>query len=174
VRTPQSQTGFSIVELVTVIAIISILLTIVTLNYNQWQKKSQIERQTRELMADLNMARSESIYRKKQHAIIMSADAKGYILRRYSSADEKRITSTPAAEIVVTKKVNYLFSKENGNSIADSIFQFDITGFTATPADNDTIRVNPTMSGAAFDCVVVSNSRINIGQMSSGGSCVQN
>lgn len=173
-RNHQNTHGFSIVELVVVIAIIGIIMAIAIPNFNDWQRKSKIEAQTRELMTDLNTARTESIYRKQRHALIMNADARGYVLRRYSSADESRTSTTPAAEIVATKNVGYQFSKANGSSIADSIFQFDITGFTATPGDNDTIRVNPTSSGAAFDCVVVSTSRINIGQMSSGGACVQN
>lgn len=167
-----SHSGFSIVELVVVIAIIAILLSIVTINFSQWTRKAQIERQTRELLVDLNTARSESIYRKKQHAIIINPTATGYILRRYSSVNESRTSATPASEILFNKAVSYQFSKGNGSSIADNILQFDVTGFTSTPADNNTIRVNPTNSGAAFDCLVISNSRINIGQMT-GGSCVQ-
>ncbi len=169
-RQRRSSTGFSLIELMVVIAIIAILLSLATLNFNQWQRKSQIERQTRELMADLNTARTESIYRKQSHALIMNTDGLGYILRRYSSPDEKRTSTVQPAEIILNKGVHYQFTKGSGSSIGDRIFQFDITGFTN---DWDTIRVNPVGSGAAFDCVVVSASRINIGQMS-GGTCVQN
>ena len=165
--------AFALTELIVVVVIMGIVLGIGTLNFNSWQRKAAIERQTRELLADFNTARSEAMFRKKPHAIIMNADATGYILRRYSSVDESRTSATPASGIVFTKNVSYQFQKGNGSSIADAIMQFDITGFTSTAADNNTIRVNPISSGAAFDCVVVSASRTNIGQMTSGGSCVQ-
>jgi type IV fimbrial biogenesis protein FimT len=166
--------GFSLVELIVVLVIIGIIMGIAAISFSTWQRKAHIERQTRELLADFNTARTEALFRKKPHAIIMNPDAMGYVLRRYSSSDESRTSTPPAAEIVQRKDVKFQFSKENGNSIADAIFQFDVTGFTSTPGDNDTIRVNPTNSGAAFDCVVVSTSRTNIGHMSSGGSCDQN
>lgn len=165
--------GFALTELVVVLAIIGLLSTITTIAFNSWNRKAQIERQTREFASDLNMARTESLYRKQRHALVMNGDATGYILRRYSSADEKRDSAVPAKGIVTSKKVAYQFAKESGASIANAIFQFDTNGFTATAGDNDTVRVNPVGSGAAFDCVVISSSRINIGQMSGGTTCVQ-
>jgi len=52
--------GFSLVELIVVVAIIATLLTIATLDFNAWTRRAQIERQTRELFADLNQARTDS------------------------------------------------------------------------------------------------------------------
>jgi len=52
--------GFSLMELMVVLAIFATLLSIATLDFNAMTKKAQIERQTRELFADLNQARTDS------------------------------------------------------------------------------------------------------------------
>jgi len=165
----QKESGFSLVELMVVIGITAILLSIGTLNFSSWQRKSQIERQAREMLADFNSARSESIFRKKRHSIVLNSTATGYVFKRYSSENENRTTG---GSVLFTKTSSYQYAKEAGASAADQIFQFDILGFNATPADLDTIRINPVDSGAAFDCLVISASRTNIGKME-GGSCVQ-
>jgi type II secretion system protein H len=157
--------GFSLIELIIVMVLMGIILGIGALNFNTWQRKAQIERHTRELMADLNTARTESIFRKKRHAIVINSEATGYVLRRYSSVDESRFAGT----VINTKNVGYLMTKPAGTSIADRIFEFDLLGFTT---DLDTIRFNPNDIGSAFDCIVVSSSRTNIGRME-GGSCAQ-
>jgi len=169
-RDRQSNSGFSLVELIVLMAIMGILLSIGTINFNNWQVKSKIERQAREFLADLNSARSESIFRKQRHSIVMNSDGTGYAFKRYSSENENRING---GTTLFTKTNSYLYAKENGTQLNTiTIFQFDILGFAATASDLNTIRINPVDSGAMFDCMVISYSRTNIGKMESG-SCVQ-
>jgi len=161
--------GFSLVELVVVIAIVGTLLTIATLNFNQMSRKAQIEKTTRELLTDLNTARLESIYRKTRHAIIFNAS--GYVMKRYSSADEGSLGDA-ALGVVLSKQVSQQLTRANGTtSLADTRIKFDSRGMTIDPSDNATIRVNP-VDVASFDCLVVSVGRTNIGKMT-GGACVQ-
>lgn len=159
--------GFSLTELIVVMGIIGILLGIVSLNFHDWQIKSQIEKQAREIYTDFNTARTESIFRKTRHSVIMNTDGTGYVMRRYSSPDEV----TSAGMIINTKKTTYLLTKENGTNFGalEGIFMFDIRG---TTNDLNTIRVNPTNSGATFDCVVIHTVRTNLGKME-GSACVQ-
>jgi len=90
---------------------------------------------------------------------------KGYTFFRFSSLNESRITGgTP----LFTKAVTYQMTKENGASIANRIFEFDIRGFTN---DLDTIRVNPSGTSAQVDCIVVHNARTNLGKMENN-ACV--
>ena len=172
------QNGFSLVELVVVIAIFAMLLSIATLSFNNMQRKANTERYTRELFSDLNAARSDSIFRKNRHSIVINNPATGYTFRRYSSENEDRTTggqSNPLAGqppqygIVFTKSIPLVLSKDDGTSAVGDIFQFDTRGFTG---DNGTIRINPVGSGAVVDCVVISVSRTNLGRME-GNNCVQ-
>jgi len=158
--------GFTIVELVVVMAIMGILLAVVTFAFTGWMRKTKIESQTREFFSDLNRARTESLFRKRRHSIVMNGSATGYAFRRYSSENENRASG---GLVLFSKTVSYQFSKEGGGSAADRIFEFDIRGFTN---DLDTTRVNLVNSSAAFDCVVIAASRINLGRME-GGACVQ-
>lgn len=175
-RNDSKAAGFTLVELIIVMVIGGILIAIVSLNFNNMSRKATIERITRELLADLNVARSESIFRGKRHSIKINPTATGYMFRRYSSPDEPRdstapnpaTATTPPYGIINTKNLNNELAKEAGTSIANKNFEFDRNGFTT---DFDTIRVNPVDSGASFDCVVVSATRTNIGRME-GGSCV--
>ena len=155
--------GFSLVELIVVVAIIATLLTIATLDFNAWTRRAQIERQTRELFADLNQARTDSFFMKKRHKVVMQP--KGYTFSRFSSFDESRTTGGTA---LATKALTYEMTKESGASIANRIFEFDIRGFTN---DLDTIRVNPSGTSAQVDCIVVHYGRTNLGKMENN-ACV--
>lgn len=166
-----NQRGFSLIELVVVLVIMGILFSIVAINFSAWTRKAQMEKQAREFLSDLNTARSESVFRKRTNSIVINGSATGYAFRRYSSLNENL---TSGGTQVFTKSTGYQFSMEDGSSAAGQNIQFDMRGFAATPSDTDTIRIriNPINSGAAFDCVVIATSRINIGKME-GASCVQ-
>ena len=159
--------GFALTELIMVIVIMGLLLAIGTLDFNSFTKKAHIERATRELFSDFNTARMDSIYRKTRHSIVMNTDGSGYIMKRYSSADE----AIAAGTTVLTQTSKYLLTKESGSNfvVGDRTFMFDTRGITS---DLNTIRVNPINSGSGFDCIVIHIAQTNIGQMV-GGSCVQ-
>lgn len=158
--------GFTLVELIIVIAITAALLSVATLSFNNMQRKANTERYIRELFSDLNTARSDSIFRKNRHSIVINAAANGYAFRRYSSENENR---TSGGTVIARKDMPLTLSYGDGTSVAGEIFQFDIRGFTS---DLGTIRINPVGSEAAVDCVVVAASRTNLGKIE-GANCVQ-
>jgi prepilin-type N-terminal cleavage/methylation domain-containing protein len=147
-----NKAGFTVIELLVVIAIIGALLSIGSINFSNWQRKSQIESRTREIFNDFNEARLNSIYMKRRHSLVFEPDT--YVMKRYSSENEKRTTG---GTVLVSKKSSYLTSIKDGTTI----FEFDIRGFTD---DLDTIYVNPVASGAVFDCIVISDGRTNMGR----------
>ena len=145
--------GFSLIELVVIIAIISILLTIATLNFSAWQRKAQIESKTREICDSLNEARLNSMYMKQRHRITFQQNS--YVLKRYANDDDATGTD------IYTRQTSYNLSLASGASIADIFFEFDIRGLTT---DLNTIYINPVASGAVSDCIVIHNARTNMGQ----------
>lgn len=158
--------GFTLVELIVVVVIIGIISTIAMISFSSWNRKAQIERQTRELFTDLNSARTESIFQKKRHAVILQPGS--FITKRYSSPDEDRFGDTTKG-VVLSKNLAYSITRPSGSSLADRVIEFDVRGFTY---DKETISVNPFESGAQTDCIVISDGRINLGKME-GTSCVQ-
>lgn len=56
--------GFSLIELMIVVALMAILLGMATLSFNEYVKKSRIEKQTKSLYSDIVNARSESMFRR--------------------------------------------------------------------------------------------------------------
>lgn len=153
-----NRAGFSLLELIVVLVIAGALLSIVSTNFSSMQRKSQIESKSREIFNDLNEARLNSIYLKKSHRIVFQPNS--YTLKQYSSDDEDRTTG---GTNLYTKNSTYQLSKANGGSIADVFVEFDIRGYTSS-ATGPTIYINPVKSGAMFDCIVISDTRTNMGQ----------
>ncbi|MBI2353485.1 MAG: prepilin-type N-terminal cleavage/methylation domain-containing protein [Deltaproteobacteria bacterium] len=154
--------GFSLIELIIVIAVLGIGAAIATLNFNQWVRKANIEKQAKELLTDLNDARLQSVYTKKRHSVVFQPNS--YVFKEYSSLNED---TEDGGRVITSKNVANQMTTLSGGSLADSIIEFDIRGFTS---DWNTVRINPAYSGAAYDCIVVSNARTNLGKIEKSGS----
>lgn len=157
-----SNHGFTLVEVLVVMVMFGILSTIGTIAFNDWTKKYNIEKQTKELFSVINDARLRSIHSKKRHGIVLNPTQ--YVMRNYSSENENRL----AGQTLLTKTVQYTLTKNSGGgTLAGDLFVFDTRGFI----DNGvgiTILVNPANSGAAQDCIVLSEGRTNMGKLSNG------
>ena len=163
-----NRAGFALLELIVILVIMGTLLSIVSLNFNTMQRKSQIESQTRELFTNLNSARTESIYRKTRHRFTFEPGS--YVFKRYSSDNEAYTAGTT----VVSRNVSYQITKEGGQDITDSAVEFDARGFVTGAnfsSPNLTLRINPVDSGAAYNCIVIHTARTNLGKMENG-SCI--
>jgi prepilin-type N-terminal cleavage/methylation domain-containing protein len=160
--------GFSLIEIIMTIAIMSIVVSISTISFNSWTSKSNIEKQTRELFTDLSEARTKAFTQKKVHGIVFQPTS--YVMKSYSSETEY-VDSTAAATkgiVVATKTLKFTLTKTDTTSdITNTPVIFDTSGFT-----NDwyTIIVNPTTAQAALNCVVTSSARANMGKMN-GTNC---
>jgi len=158
----REENGFTILEVLAVLVIFGILSAIGTIAFNDWTKKYNIEKQTKELFSVINDARLRSIHSKKRHGIVLNPSQ--YVMRNYSSENENRL----AGRTILTKTVQYPLTKNSGGgTLAGDLFIFDTRGFI----DNGvgiTILVNPANSGAAQDCIVLSEGRTNMGKLSNG------
>ncbi len=157
-------TGFTLVELIIVLTIAVIIMTIATVNFNSWQKKSQIESQTRTLFANLNQARVDAMQHKQPRSVFLQANGYGYTFQTYTSENQSRTAGTPAQ----SQSVTYKITETSGP--ADNITEFDIRGFT-----NDTgiFQINPIGNSAMVDCIFVNSGQTKMGKNTNGGCTIQ-
>lgn len=164
-----SHKGFSIVELVVVIAIIGISLSIVSLNFSAYTKKAQIEKQTRELNSMVMNARLSAIHRKQRTALLFGP--KQVIFKSYSSPYED--TFSPSAAEISSTRLNYEMKMQTGTtwsdlSISSTFVSFDTRGLAS---NNITLVITPVMYSGGYDCVVVQDARTKIGRMENVSTC---
>ena len=162
-KSPHSnENGFSLTELIVIMGLISILLSIATINFNQWQNKAFIERDTRELQASLTDLRQKAMTRKLVHTATINAG--NYLFKQFTSASDD---GNATKDTIQTKVAGIPLSNASGTPWSNLVITFDDRGYTS---DNATIVVGPADSFAAVNCLVVSTARINLGKMN-GGKC---
>jgi prepilin-type N-terminal cleavage/methylation domain-containing protein len=167
--------GFSLIELVIAISIMAILFSIGMLNFNTYQKKAQIERQTRELYSMIMTVRLSAIQRKQRSALLLGPNQ--CVFKSYSSPYQNIFTG---GDQVSSSSYSYEVKKKTGattlsdlNITADYI-DFDTRGFTSnsmTTLDDLTLVVTPVIYSGASDCIVVQAARTNIGRMENDSIC---
>ena len=170
--------GFTLVELMVVIAIMAIIGAISTLSFNSIQAKSKMESQTREIYADLMDARTRAFTRKKVHGIVFQPSS--YVMKSYSSEIEYNFPNDAPVKngvVVMSKSLKYSITKTNTSTAFtdyNSSILFDITGFTTT-ATGFTVVVNPVTTSPNLNCLVISAARVNMGKWNATTSkCVFN
>lgn len=154
------RSGFTLVEIVAVIAIMGIVIGVSALSFTSWQKKNNIEAQTRDLFTVFMEARNNSFMQKKTYEVVLNT--KSYVLRSYSSEGD-------ATGIDLrSKNLTYSLTKSGSNPVVSGLSTtFDLSGLTTT---NSTIIVNPVDVAAPLNCLVIFVTRINMGKMN-GTTC---
>lgn len=154
-----AQRGFSLIELIVVISIISILLALATLNFHEWQLSRGVERQTREMQADLANLRMRALHTKMKHSVTLRSS--GYEARSFSDAADP-------GTLVMSRVMHHTIATKEGNALPNKTVSFDSMGFTS---NLQTLRISTATTGAALDCIVISNARTNMGKFTNG-TCI--
>jgi prepilin-type N-terminal cleavage/methylation domain-containing protein len=159
-KTIKSMQGFTLTEVMIVMAIIGVLLTIMGMNYRSWNRKVAIERQVREMRADLMHLRINALYTKLPHRAILNPS--GYVLKCYNSEDEPAARGT----VVKNKTLIYPIQDRNGNKYDNYEIAFNSRGITE---DFTTITVaGGEAADAGVNCITVHYIRTNIGMLRNG------
>lgn len=176
VRFDRNSAGFTLIEIIVVILIISILLTMASLNFGTWETKYRIGDQAREMMQDLSSMRMSAIQTKSTYMAILTA-SNTMTFRQYTTNEQ--ITPTNGKQ-VFSKPLHYPVSNNPTGSPSCSNLQIDSRGYTIfplSPSGNSAypeswqfLYVLPTGTAAAYDCLAISNLKINLGKYN-GTAC---
>ena len=152
--------GFSLMELMIVVAIIGILSAIVSYEFNKTLTKSDIESQTKQMYTDIMAVRLDALYSKHPRTVAITGTA----FRVYSSSFA---TGSPTSQ--TTLKFPAVWDS-GGSQVT-----FDARGLLISSADR-AICIDPSSdlavaNPAAQDSIMVSTALISMGKRQSGGPC---
>jgi prepilin-type N-terminal cleavage/methylation domain-containing protein len=151
--------GFTLVELIVVLALITILTTLGTMSWKRMSMKSAVEGQIKTVHADMMKIRLEALYGKRERRVKFN----GKTFNIYSSNVE---TTTP----LEAKSFKYPFKY----ATTRSAFVFNTSGMAS--GYEGSVCVDPysnlaIKSDAAVDSLVITDGRISLGKRI-GDGCV--
>lgn len=162
--------GFSLVELVIVIALIGIVLAISTLDFSTMMRKGQIDKQAREIHSDLVSLRIEAMQKKQRSAAFLGP--KQIVFKRYSSNAENILTGgTTMLTKSLPNEIRRLSDMSTPLDVAADRVEYDTRGFT----NNDiTLVILPVTINSGDNCILVTTARTNLGRMTDASTCTAN
>lgn len=162
--------GFSLIELMVVIAIVGILTAIAALGYSRWTIKFRVEQQIKEMYADLMDARTKAMTRNRSHFLTLASTQ--YTIR--DDSDDDGANETTDAVVANRSNLKYQLS---WSDIAQTNIEFNSKGLytqvtTKTICIRSTENPSVTNTNPTADCIIIQQTRINMGNLADkGGSC---
>lgn len=165
-----NESGFTLTEILVVVAIIGVLLSIATFGFHQWMVKSNVEAEVRQMLADFSQLRFRAVTTKQKHSVTINSNS--YVFKSYTSVDEP-----PAGGTVIpggTHNVNYQLKSSNTTFFAGEIYEIGALGtinINVGLFPNEIIPIYVAYNGGApnLDCVNIHVARISIGKTNATG-----
>ena len=154
--------GFTIVELLIVIGLAALLMSLATLDFGSWQRKSGVERYTKELYGDLQDARMKAAFTKVRQGVQFNAQQ--VVFLSYSSENDVGGTT------VTTKNLPISFTTSTTNEAwtpANRI-NFDTRGIMIDPVIK--VVCFTTTENASYDALIITPALTSMGKVTDRGS----
>ncbi len=151
-----NNSAFTLVELITVIAIMAIIGSIATLDFHKYNTKAMVEGQTKELFTDIMFARTQALSKQQALNVVITAN-------------QYQIVDSTTNAVLSTKAIKYGVTWPGGGT--SKIINFDERGlFDVVNNGNTAICVNGSVGDSAiYNSVVVLSTRVQLGKLNSGG-----
>lgn len=149
--------GFSLIEVIVVVSIISILLAVGTISFNQWVRRQSIDRQAREMYSDLMSIRQQAMVTGRNHDAAFTT-SRNMVFRRYSSEGESR---TSGGTLVMRRGMPNSVVVSSTASV-----EFNHRGVTT----GDTMMCIFSDVSPASDALVITPTKVNLGRIKNQGS----
>lgn len=163
--TMKNSPGFTLMEVLIVMIIISIIVSIGVISGRAQIGKARVEQEVRQLYTDLVSARMSAMNRSRNQFLVVNAALRRYeIWEDTNPAPFGNEQQTAADTRLVQTTMNNLITVVTGTSP----FAFDTRGL-ASPSG--TLRIGDGGFNPRVDCITISATRIRIGRFE-GGACV--
>lgn len=150
--------GFTLVEVIVTMAILAIIMSIATLEFQKNSVKTAIEGQTRVMMADLAKIRSEALFEKRRRAVKFTSTTFSFYSSEVSTVSPVQV-KTLSYPLVLTGVPDPLVF--NGRGLMEGV---DAGG---------AVCIEPAGNEGAIDSIVFNTTRLQIGKRN-GTNCQTN
>ncbi len=165
-RTGRNIRGMTLIELMTVVAILGVLVVILGFSFQGWIAKFKVEDQTKRLYADISDARARAMQKKRMTFVelaVLSSNRYRTFEDSNTPPDGNGTLETAGDTRVVDTTTAYSINP------AGTTFSFDREGLSSF---SGTIRLISTIS-PDYDCITIQPTRIRIGRYDGATSTCQ-
>ena len=158
--------GFTLVEILVAIAVLTILLTMAVTTFRGLDEKFKVETETKQLYTDLMEGRARASQRYRVVFVRISGSGYGTYEDTNTAPDGNGSLETALDARIANVTVRHTISTNLTGGV--TAFEFDRNGVATVSGD---IRFASTEK-PDYDCVTIKPTRIKMGQYS-GGACVE-
>lgn len=167
----QSNSGFSLIELLIVITIIGISVGIATFSFNDFNSKSRVEAQVKQMAADISELRIRALTTKQRHSITLNEFS--YVFKSYSSETFTGAALATKGTVIPggTHEVGFAMKNEAGTSYSGTVLEIDERGLNSSALEATVNFFGNGVSKAVPNCLKIHTIRTNVGKQNSSGGC---
>jgi prepilin-type N-terminal cleavage/methylation domain-containing protein len=160
--------GYTLLELLIVIAIIGTLLAIAAISGSSWLKKTDVESQTKTMYVDILNARASAMQRNRAQFVKLENTRYTVYEDTNPGPDGDGVLQETQDREVMHKDIRAAYSI-TWNPSADDIIEFSTRGLMS--GSQCTVWVQNSY-GSAYNCIVVSATRIKMGNFDGTSNCI--
>ena len=157
-RTVRDIRGITLVELMTVVAILGVLVAILGFSFQGWIAKYKVEDQTKRLYADITDARARAMQKKRMTFVALAARQYRTFEDTNTAPDGNGVYEQAADTGVANTTTSYDIVPTLNPVVTQ--FAFDREGLATVTG---TIRLDSTLS-PDYDCITIQTTRLRIGR----------